>query len=899
MKRIALILAGIVGLLLAAAAIVPFFIPKEVYKAQIESAAENALGREVGLNGDVGVSILPSIAARVEDVLVSNPDGFTDEHMISAGALRASVKLAPLFSGRVEVAEISFEDATVSLERLTDGRANWEFGDGDEPAETGDGGPSAVNAGIDRARLTNANVTYRDHTAGTEYRLENLNAEASVQSFDSPLSFEGDGLFNGDAFDVSLRLDSPNALLAGETVDITLDFASDLADIAYDGAFTLQETPSAEGAFSLDVPNLAALAAYAGVDMDVDLGPLGGVQAAGDVVGPADRLSISFDRLRQAGDLMTASFDGDVIVAASPLATGNIELKVEDTAALVAALNLEDALPVDPAPIGQIDFSGALATPEGSLTLSVNSLTQRSPLMSTNFSGDLSLADAGRLDGRFTANAADAAALIDALGIDASSAGPLKRLDVSGAVSGPFNALTISNLDARHESPVLSASYSGSIGLGGAGRMDGRLEASSGDLRGLLDAAGSPLPPGETMKTFSVSGDASGTFSAVNVSDVSLALDDIAANGAAGVRLDGPRPTLTADMTFNALDLTPFMGPSEETSGWSDEPLDLAALDLVNLDLKARTPSLVISTMRMTDVSATAALTNGDFDAALDSFRSFGGAWSGAMGVDIRGATPSVTLKFNGDGAQMQEALQAFTGLGVLSGTGAISLDVASRGASVKQIMTNLDGAASARLNDGSINGLNAAQLVRSVQQALTSGAIPTALSPSSATDFTSLNAALDISNGVGRIRDLSVDGPAVKAKGSGTINLGAQTLDVRIETEAVGSTESLGLGLDLGGLGIPLRLTGPWTSPSPAFDTDWVSQRLQAQALDRLTGGLRPSRSGAQQDDDTAQEPSVENVLGGLLGEALGADDTDEDEDEEPEDRARDVLKGIFGGGD
>ena len=39
MKRILLILAGVLGLLVIAALVVPFLVPKEVYKAQIEKAA--------------------------------------------------------------------------------------------------------------------------------------------------------------------------------------------------------------------------------------------------------------------------------------------------------------------------------------------------------------------------------------------------------------------------------------------------------------------------------------------------------------------------------------------------------------------------------------------------------------------------------------------------------------------------------------------------------------------------------------------------------------------------------------------------------------------------------------------------------------------------------------------
>ena len=118
MKRTILILAGIFGLLLVAALTVPFFVPKAVYKAQIEKAATGALNRDVSLTGDVTVSVFPRISASVGGVTVANPEGFSAPNMIEAGELRGSVKWMPLLSRRVEVQELSFVDANVQLEKL-------------------------------------------------------------------------------------------------------------------------------------------------------------------------------------------------------------------------------------------------------------------------------------------------------------------------------------------------------------------------------------------------------------------------------------------------------------------------------------------------------------------------------------------------------------------------------------------------------------------------------------------------------------------------------------------------------------------------------------------------------------------------------------------------------------
>ena len=107
MKRVLIIAGIIVAILIAALVTIPFLVPSAVYKAQIESAATNALGRDVTLQGDPRISVLPTLSAQIDGVEVANPDGFSDPLMIEAGSLKASVKLLPLLSRRVEIAQIT------------------------------------------------------------------------------------------------------------------------------------------------------------------------------------------------------------------------------------------------------------------------------------------------------------------------------------------------------------------------------------------------------------------------------------------------------------------------------------------------------------------------------------------------------------------------------------------------------------------------------------------------------------------------------------------------------------------------------------------------------------------------------------------------------------------------
>jgi AsmA protein len=118
MKRVLIIGGVVVAVLIAAVVIVPMLIPSDVYRERIETAATQALGREVKVTGKIVVSIFPRIEARAEGATVANPEGFGDAPFASMKELRAAVKLIPLIFRRVEIDEFVLVDPNIALINL-------------------------------------------------------------------------------------------------------------------------------------------------------------------------------------------------------------------------------------------------------------------------------------------------------------------------------------------------------------------------------------------------------------------------------------------------------------------------------------------------------------------------------------------------------------------------------------------------------------------------------------------------------------------------------------------------------------------------------------------------------------------------------------------------------------
>ncbi|MGC1553570.1 MAG: AsmA-like C-terminal region-containing protein, partial [Bradyrhizobium sp.] len=185
-------------------------------------------------------------------------------------------------------------------------------------------------------------------------------------------------------------------------------------------------------------------------------------------------------------------------------------------------------------------------------------------------------------------------------------------------------------------------------------------------------------------------------------------------------------------------------------------------------------------------------------------------------------------------------------------------------------IMSNLSGTVVAYFQDGAIRGLNVAQMIRQLASSTLSGWQE---NREQTTDLSQLSASFRIDKGQAVTTDLNLVGPLVKMTGGGTIDLGAQTLALRVEPKLVMTTEGQGRSSDPVAFGIPVAINGPWAAPRIYPDVAGILDNPDA-AYAKLKelgnglfapGGLGSSSSGNPSGDGQS------STLGSSLGETLG----------------------------
>lgn len=207
------------------------------FAPQIETAAQEATGRTLKIEGPlhIGFSLVPTVVA--ETVSFSNVEWGTKPLMLEAGRLELQVALMPLLTGGVDVRRVVIQDANVWLETDRKGRGNWEFGDAKSaaPASEEEAGGGLTLAGVPELAISNFRLAYRDGETGqvseasfdevslvTRDGFHHAVIEGKVNG--SPISFSADVVSSGTV----TSLNNASLTLAGTSIggDLSLDLSA-------------------------------------------------------------------------------------------------------------------------------------------------------------------------------------------------------------------------------------------------------------------------------------------------------------------------------------------------------------------------------------------------------------------------------------------------------------------------------------------------------------------------------------------------------------------------------------------------------------------------------------------------------------------------------------------------
>src|ERR1700722_13748825 len=127
---------GIVALLGAVLLGVWLLVNPNTYKGKIAAAVQQSTGRELKLQGDIRLSVIPWVALELGPASLGNPAGFGDEPFLSFTHASVRVRLLPLLRQRLEVARVEVEGLDLRLRKNAAGRGNWQGAEPESPTKS-------------------------------------------------------------------------------------------------------------------------------------------------------------------------------------------------------------------------------------------------------------------------------------------------------------------------------------------------------------------------------------------------------------------------------------------------------------------------------------------------------------------------------------------------------------------------------------------------------------------------------------------------------------------------------------------------------------------------------------------------------------------------------------------
>ena len=361
-----------------------------------------------------------------------------------------------------------------------------------------------------------------------------------------------------------------------------------------------------------------------------------------------------------------------------------------------------------------------------------------------------------------------------------------------------------------------------------------------------------------------------------------LALNDMVAQLGAN-RLSGrvsakftETPYVSGALNVGTIDLrrgdgaAPKSGGGNGTStaaatGWSQDPLDLGALGLVNADLGVAGDALITDTLRIDGFSGQMRLENARAVFTLNELNAYRGAGAGEFVLNARNGL-STAIRFQGNAVDLSPLMSDMLDVKSIEGRANVNLDLLGVGSSVDGIMKSLSGTAGFNVDSGRWTGMDLDRLLRSGDT--TPGT----------TVFDNLSASSTLKNGVASNDDLIFSLPSFETRGAGQIDIGNRNLDYTLTPNAKSARAGEGLA-------IPVRIHGSWEAPkfqpdlNAAVNLNFAEEKkaLAAKAKERIEAekqkleerakeALGDALPDAKNVEDALKKELEKGAAGGLL---------------------------------
>ena len=278
------------------------------------------------------------------------------------------------------------------------------------------------------------------------------------------------------------------------------------------------------------------------------------------------------------------------------------------------------------------------------------------------------------------------------------------------------------------------------------------------------------------------------------------------------------------------------------------------------LDGALKIAKLTVNKAKIEDVVLQIKAKDGVFNLDPMKLKMYQGNAAGKAVLNVAKDTPLSNINLRLNNIQVGPLLQDVMEKDILEGATNADINLAMAGDDPEKIKKTLNGKGELRFNDGAIVGIDLSAMARNVGTAF---GLAKKSEKRPRTDFAELLMPFTIKNGIVNTPQSSLKSPFIRITAVGTADLVKETLDFRVDPQAVASIKGQGDEKNRSGIMVPILVSGTFSEPKFRPDLSAATQ----QRIEKEIFESKEVKKILEKEELKPLEKKAKGLLKGILG--------------------------------
>lgn len=320
-----------------------------------------------------------------------------------------------------------------------------------------------------------------------------------------------------------------------------------------------------------------------------------------------------------------------------------------------------------------------------------------------------------------------------------------------------------------------------------------------------------------------------------NATDLKLTLDESQLTGR--FAYDTNSQGMDFALALDQIDLDRYQPPPTDPDA-ATEPIELPVDFLKPLNARGsfNVGAIKIGGAHLSRLSAGISIGGAQARFAPLKAELYGGTYNGNIGLDMREATPRLTMDEHMAGIDIAALMKDYVDSERLSGRGNVDVKLSALGRNGDALLKTLNGNVALNLQDGAVEGIDVWYAIGQAQSLIKNRQLSGAAN-TKRTAFENFKASANLVNGVATTNDLLVASQLLRITGAGSTSLVDQSINYTVNAAVLKAPPDA--DSDIAALekaSIPVKITGTLTEPKIRPDlAGLVKERVKQEVEQRV----------------------------------------------------------------